>query len=98
VDLSGLEIEVVGQKVGEVSVYVNPRDIILSKTLLESSARNVFRGRIVEISDLGDTVKLTVDVGKEFSVLITQRSFKDMWLSLSEEVYIGFKASSVQVL
>jgi molybdopterin-binding protein len=98
VDLSGLEIEVVGQKVGEVSVYVNPRDIILSKTLLESSARNVFRGRIVEISDLGDTVKLTVDVGKEFSVLITQRSFKDMRLSLSEEVYIGFKASSVQVL
>jgi molybdopterin-binding protein len=97
VDVGGLKIEVVGQKLGEVSVYVNPRDIILCKTLLETSARNVFKGRIVEISDLGDIVKLKVDVGKEFSVLITHRSFNDMKLSLSDEVYIGFKASSVQV-
>jgi molybdopterin-binding protein len=63
-----------------------------------SSARNVFKGRITEISDLGALVKLKVDVGKSFTVQITKRSFSEMELNLNAEVYIAFKASSVQVL
>jgi molybdopterin-binding protein len=94
---SGLRVEVVGQRSGEVSVFVNPQDIILSKSAIETSARNVFRGRVVEISDLGSLVKLKVDVGKEFSVQITKRSFSEMGLNLNSEVYLAFKASSVQV-
>jgi len=94
----GVEIEVTGQMQGEVSLFVNPQDILLSKNALKSSARNVFGGRIVEISDLGTLVKLKVDVGKVFAVQITKRSFKEMGLNLNAEVYIAFKASSVQVL
>ena len=95
---SGVQIEVTGQRQGEVSVFVNPQDIILSKSTLESSARNVFMGRIIEISDLGALVKLKVDVGKAFTVQITKRSFNEMGLNLNAEVYIVFKASSVQVV
>jgi molybdopterin-binding protein len=99
VDLgSGLQIEVTGQRMGEVSVFVNPQDIILSKGKVESSARNVFRGRIAEISDLGSLVKLKVDVGKTFTVQITKRSFNEMRLNLNAEVCITFKASSVQIV
>lgn len=93
-----VQVEVTGQRQGEVAVFVNPQDIILSKSALESSARNVFRGRITEISDLGSLVKLKVDVGKAFTVQITKRSFNEMELNLNAEVYIAFKASSVQVL
>jgi len=95
---NGLQIEVTGQRQGEVSVFVNPQDIILSKNTLKSSARNVFKGRITEISDLGSLVKLKVDVGKAFTVQITKRSFNEMGLNLNAEVYVAFKASSVQVL
>jgi molybdopterin-binding protein len=63
-----------------------------------SSARNVFKGRITEISDLGSLVKLKVDVGKPFMVQITKRSFSEMGLNFNAEVFIAFKASSVQVL
>ena len=99
VDVGGdLQIEVTGQRMGDVSVFVNPQDIILSKSALESSARNVFRGRIIEISDLGSLVKLKVDVGKAFTVQITKRSFNEMRLNLDAEVYITFKASSVQIV
>jgi len=94
----GLQIEVAGQRQGEVSVFVNPQDIILSKSAVESSARNVFKGRITEIMDLGLLVKLKVDVGKFFTVQITKRSFNEMGLNLNTEVFITFKASSVQVL
>jgi molybdopterin-binding protein len=93
-----LQIEVIGQRQGEVSVFVNSQDIILSKSALESSARNVFKGRLTEISDLGSLVKLKVDVGEAFTVQITKRSFNEMGLNLNAEVFIAFKASSVQVL
>ena len=95
---SGVQIEVTVQRQGEASIFVSPQDIILSKSAVESSARNVFKGRITEISDLGSLVKLKVDVGKSFTVQITKRSFSEMGLNLNAEVYIAFKASSVQVL
>lgn len=63
-----------------------------------SSARNLFKGRIVEISDLGSVVRLKVDVGKLFAVQITKRSFDDMGLNLNMEVFLAFKASSVQII
>ena len=91
-------IEAALQRQGETSVFINPQDIILSKRRLESSARNVLRGRITHISDLGSLVKLTVDVGKPFVVQITKRSFGEMELNLEAEVFIAFKASSVQAV
>ena len=95
---NGVQIEAAFQKEGEASVFISPQDIILSKKRLESSARNVFKGRITQISDLGSLVKLTVDVGKPFTVQITKRSFSEMALNLDVEVFIAFKASSVQAI
>jgi len=95
---NNVEVEVTPQKTGNVSFFINPQDIILSKTVLESSARNVFAGKITAISDLDTLVKLKVDVGLPFIVQITKRSFIQMGLNLNAEVYIAFKASSVQVL
>ena len=95
---NGIRIETVSQGSGEVSVFISPEDIILSKDRFASSARNVFKGRIVEISDLGSVVRLRVDVGKTFTVQITKRSFNDMGLNLNMEVFLAFKASSVQII
>jgi molybdopterin-binding protein len=91
-------IEAAFQKQDEISVFISPQDIILSKRSLESSARNVFKGRITQVSDLGSLVKLTINVGKLFVVQITKRSFSEMDLNLGDEVFIAFKASSVQML
>jgi tungstate transport system ATP-binding protein len=95
---SGVQIEAATQRQGEISVFVSPLDIILSKSAVASSARNVFNGKIIAISDLGSLVKLTVDVGKPFTVQITKRSFSEMGLNLNAEVFIAFKASNVQVV
>jgi len=95
---NGVQIEATAQKQGATSIFVNPQDIILSKSAIASSARNVFKGRIIEILDLGMLVKLKVDIGKPFTVQITKRSFSDMALNLNAEVFITFKASSAQVV
>jgi molybdopterin-binding protein len=83
---------------GKVSVFISPEDIILSESRFTSSARNFFKGRITEISDLGSVARLKIDVGKPFTVQITKRSLYEMRLNLGTEVYIAFKASSVQIL
>ncbi|MCW4003947.1 MAG: ABC transporter ATP-binding protein [Candidatus Bathyarchaeota archaeon] len=95
---NGVHIEVTTQSHGETSIFVSPQDIILSMSPIQSSARNVFRGKISEITDSGALVKIKVNVGRVFVVQITKRSFKEMGLNLASEVYIAFKASSVSVL
>jgi molybdopterin-binding protein len=94
----GVQIEITEQKKGATAVFINPQDIIMSKIAMNSSARNVFRGKITEITDLDSLVKLKVNVGKHFTVQITKRSFKEMDLCLNADVFITFKASSVQVI
>jgi molybdopterin-binding protein len=95
---NGVQIEVTAQRQGATAVFINPQDIILSKSAIESSARNVFKGNVTEITDLDSLVKLKINVGKPFTVQITKRSFNEMGLCLNAEVFITFKASSVQVL
>ncbi len=95
---NGIQIEITEQRKGSTAVFINPQDIIMSKTTMKSSARNVFKGKIIEITDLDSLVKLKVDVGKLFTVQITKRSYNEMAFYLNAEVFISFKASSVQVI
>lgn len=95
---NGVEIMTTVQRGGQVSIFVSPEDIILSKNRLASSARNILAGKIIEISDLGSVVRLKVDVGKPFAAQITKRSFNEMGLNLNAEVFLTFKASSVQII
>ena len=95
---NGVQIEAAIQKQGETSIFISPQDIILSVNPLKSSARNVFKGKITQIEDLGLLVNLTVNVGKPFTVQITQRSFREMALNLNSEAFIAFKASNVNII
>jgi len=95
---NGLRVEASIKKLGKTQILVRSEDIILSRKPLSSSARNVFKGRIVGIADLGPTVKLRVDAGKEFAAQITKRSFKEMGLNVDSDVFLTFKASSVHAI
>ncbi len=93
-----VEIEAATKKSGKVTIFVRPEDIIVSKKIMSSSARNVFEGKIVEVSDFGPVVKLRVDAGKEFLVQITKRSFVEMRLNVGSKIFLTFKASSVHLI
>jgi len=95
---NGVEIETTTPRSGQVSIFVSPEDIVLSKSRFLSSARNILTGKIVEILDSGAVVRLKIDAGKPFTVQITKRSFNEMALNLGTEVFLTFKASSVQAL
>lgn len=96
----GLKIEATFKRSGNIRVYIPPESIIILTERVPSSARNVFEGKITQISDLGHIVKVKVEVknGKEFTSQITKKSFEEMKLNVGSRVFIAFKASSVQLI
>jgi molybdopterin-binding protein len=98
INLGKVEIEAVSEKEGRVVVCIRPEEILLHKVKAETSARNVLKGVITEVADLGPLMKLRVRAGENFVVLMTRRSFSEMNLRVNSRVYISFKASSVHVI
>jgi len=91
----GLDIEATEKRSGRVNLQIRPEDILISSKDIISSARNTFKGRVVEISDLGSSVRLRIDIGKEIIAQITKTSFLEMQINIGTEVHLTFKASSV---
>lgn len=87
------------EKKGKVHISIHPQDIILSNTLISSSARNAFKGIVKKIYLEGKTVRLNilVEQEKEFIALITKLSYESMKLSIGASIFLTFKATSVRV-
>ena len=81
----------------EACASIRPEDILISLKPVETSARNSFSGKIVDILDSGTLVKLIIDTGIIFTVVLTRQGWKDMGIKTGDELYIMFKASSVHI-
>ena len=92
-----LQIDVVSERAGPATLAIAPGEILLSAAPLQSSARNVFRGRIVRLAEHGAEMRVTIDTGIELVALITRRSFDEMGLAVGGVVYASFKSVAVKV-
>jgi molybdate/tungstate transport system ATP-binding protein len=97
IDVEDISVYSTERREGKVHVSIRPEEILVSKGRMESSARNVFRGKISEISDRGAIVRLLVNASLNFVVYITRQSFHDLELNIGSEVFISFKATAVNV-
>ena len=99
VDIGGVEIVASEPAEGEVIAAIRPEEIVLSLRPVETSARNVMKGRITEIIPETYIVKLRVNVdGVQFTVYVTRKSFLEMGIDIGHEISLIFKASSVRIL
>jgi tungstate transport system ATP-binding protein len=94
----GVTIACAECRIGRVAVRVRPEDIIVSKTPVETSARNNFRGHIIGVEESGSVIRLRIDTGRVFTAHITRRTLTEMGLNVGSDVYISFKASAVELL
>jgi molybdopterin-binding protein len=94
----GVSIACAAGHEGRMAVRVRPEDIIVSKTPIETSARNKYRGRIVGVEESGSIIRLRIDAGRIFTAHITRRTLTEMGLNVDSDVYISFKASAVELL
>jgi len=81
-----------------ISLAIRPENIIITKEKVESSARNNFKGKIIDIIDQGALSRLTIDIGVLLNVLITNKSLNELNLKINDKAWATFKASEVHVL
>jgi molybdate/tungstate transport system ATP-binding protein len=91
------KVEVVTELRGQLHASIRPEDILISREMLVSSARNSIKGKITRVDDRGATIYVTVSTPTEFVCLVTRRSYEELGLSEGSEAYITFKASAVHV-
>jgi molybdopterin-binding protein len=95
IDVDGAMIVGAFSAQGETTIRVRPEDIIVSRSVMRSSARNNLLGKIVGVEEHNSIIRLKVDAGVDFNIQITRRSLEEMRLNVGQEVYLTFKASSV---
>lgn len=78
-------------------ISICPQDIVLSADAIVSSMRNHFQGRVVMIAEEHGCIRVNVDTGVIFQVLITYQALKELQLQLGAQVWVNFKSNSVLV-
>lgn len=78
-------------------ISIDPRKIVLSTQRLNSSMRNQYQGRVTAIIEETGMVRVSVNTGDIFQVMITQEAFKLLELKLTDVIWLSFKANAVVV-
>jgi len=76
-------------------VSIDPHEIVLSKQRLDSSMRNEYQGRVVVIAEEHGKVRVAVQAGELFQVLITPTSLSTLALNLGDAVWVSFKSNAL---
>lgn len=94
----GIEIEAVSDKGGDVRACIRPEEIMVSKSPIESSGRNMLEGEIVGLSERESTIRLKIDTGIDLVATITKKTYSEMELEKGEDIYLAFKATAVHLI
>ncbi len=83
---------------GQAYAVIRAEELTIARNSPATSARNVFRGRITELSTLGALARVTLDVqGVPLVAALTARSAQELGLREGEEVWASFKAMAVHL-
>lgn len=94
---AGVRLWVSTRRRGPVQAAIQPVHIIISSAPLASSARNCLPGKITTLTNKGNLIAVTIDAGLMLTAHVTQEAYADLALTLGMEVYVTFKASSVNI-
>jgi molybdopterin-binding protein len=81
-------------------MLIRPEDIILSKEMIKTSARNVVKSKVAKITKHDAGIVDVFIVGDTFHLTsrITEEARIDLGISQDDDVFAIFKASSPQVV
>ncbi|ERI95101.1 DNA binding domain, excisionase family [Clostridiales bacterium oral taxon 876 str. F0540] len=96
-NINSVKIHVDTELIGRAKVSIRPENIILSTGTFISSARNVHKGKVIDITIDGLKALVTVNIGIPIKALITVKSLEEMSIKKGTELYVIFKTMSVVV-
>jgi len=87
-----------GAKAGDAVLILRSEEITVMPTKTETSARNVFEGKIVDIEPGRGGIELAVDIGVRVYAMITRASLEQFTFKAGDRVWISFKATATQII
>lgn len=81
-----------------VFICIRPEDVVLSRHLETTSARNNFKAKIINIDPWGLEYKLNLDCGFDLAASVTKQSLENLDLKIGEEIFVSFKATAIHVI
>lgn len=78
-------------------IAIDPNEIIISNSVLSSSMRNHFTGRLTAIAEEAGTIHLTIDCGERFYAIISPEALDELGLSIGKSVCLSFKSTAVSI-
>ena len=85
----------IGEK---VYALIRPEDITFTPTKDKTSARNMFRGEITKMTQVGQLVRIEVDCGFGLLGVITKTSAEELDIDIGKKIYGSFKATAIHVI
>ncbi len=82
----------------EVLLFVRPEDVLIARQRFESSVRNWFEGKVVEIAPSDRFALITLDCGFPLKALLTKASVEELGIGRGQSAWAGIKASSLRAL
>jgi molybdopterin-binding protein len=87
-----------GQDNAKGFVMIRGEDIVLSAKMLDSSAANVFEGRVQEITATPAGSDICIEAGETIHALITRQSLEKMNIREGMQIWLNFKATAVKFI
>ena len=79
-----------------VTAIIKASSIIITKNLVKTTARNVLKGKVVEVIKGAINSEVKLSLGNSIiSAVVTNDAIEDLSIKASEDAYAIFKASSV---
>ncbi|AKA69099.1 excisionase family DNA-binding protein [Clostridium scatologenes] len=82
---------------GNVKISIRPENIILARGTFISSARNLLKGKVIDIIIVDNSALVVVDIGIPIKALITTKSLNEMNIKKDTDIHVVFKTMSVSV-
>jgi len=84
----------------EINFLIETNNIVLTKNVLNNSARNLLKGKVLKINDDGINANITIDCEKEdiLYAKITSSSCKNLNINIDDTIYAQFKAYNITII
>jgi len=102
-----VSIQVNGSTVQAISDYeigdavyalIRPEDITFTLAKGRTSARNVFKGKIIKMTAVGPLVRIEVDCSFPLLGVMTKRSAEELGLNIGQRIHASSKATAIHVI
>lgn len=95
----GFKIAISDERSGPVRISINPAKAHISRgQVRKNSGENIFRGRLIQLTDEKIRVRAFVDVGIPLSVLVSKEDIKEMNLVIGEDVWVTLFPDSIEIV